>query len=139
MKLDFKMAKTMKFFNDFVKSMVNSLPEDYLNEPRTKEDLIKTLIGNVATTSKKTKKSKIDVNMRIYTTKNAPKRGKPLDRYQYYKDGITVNEVLENEDITTATLKYDIERNYIVLKEADDEPEIMDNSDEEDEEEEVEF
>ena len=133
------MAKTMKFFNDFVKSMVNSLPEDYLNEPRTKEDLIKTLIGNVATTSKKTKKSKIDVNMRIYTTKNAPKRGKPLDRYQYYKDGITVNEVLENEDITTATLKYDIERNYIVLKEADDEPEIMDNSDEEDEEEEVEF
>ena len=101
--------------------------------------MIKTLIGNVATTSKKTKKSKIDVNMRIYTTKNAPKRGKPLDRYQYYKDGITVNEVLENEDITTATLKYDIERNYIVLKEADDEPEIMDNSDEEDEEEEVEF
>ena len=135
------MAKTMKFFNDFVKSMVNSLPEDYLNEPRSKEDLIKTLIGNVATTSKKAKKSKIDVNMRIYTTKNAPKRGKPLDRYQYYKDGITVNEVLENEDITTATLKYDIERNYIVLKEADDEPEIMDNSDEEDEEdeEEVEF
>ena len=133
------MAKTMKFFNDFVKSMVNSLPEGYLNEPRSKEDLIKTLIGNVATTSKKTKKSKIDVNMRIYTTKNAPKRGKPLDRYQYYKDGITVNEVLENEDITTATLKYDIERNYIVLKEADDEPEIMDNSDEEDEEEEVEF
>ncbi len=133
------MAKTMKFFNDFVKSMVNSLPEDYLNEPRTKEDLIKTLIGNVATTSKKAKKSKIDVNMRIYTTKNAPKRGKPLDRYQYYKDGITVNEVLEHEDITTATLKYDIERNYIVLKEADDEPEIMDNSDEEDEEEEVEF
>ena len=134
------MAKTMKFFNDFVKSMVNSLPEDYLNEPRSKEDLIKTLIGNVATTSKKAKKSKIDVNMRIYTTKNAPKRGKPLDRYQYYKDGITVNEVLEHEDITTATLKYDIERNYIVLKEADDEPEIMDNSDEEDEEEEeVEF
>ena len=133
------MTKTMKFFNDFVKSMVNSLPEDYLNEPRSKEDLIKTLIGNVATTSKKAKKSKIDVNMRIYTTKNAPKRGKPLDRYQYYKDGITVNEVLENEDITTATLKYDIERNYIVLKEADDEPEIMDNSDEEDEEEEVEF
>jgi len=133
------MTKTMKFFNDFVKSMVNSLPEDYLNEPRSKEDLIETLIGNVATTSKKTKKSKIDVNMRIYTTKNAPKRGKPLDRYQYYKDGITVNEVLENEDITTATLKYDIERNYIVLKEADDEPEIMDNSDEEDEEEEVEF
>ena len=131
------MAKTMKFFNDFVKSMVNSLPEDYLNEPRSKEDLIKTLIGNVATTSKKAKKSKIDVNMRIYTTKNAPKRGKPLERYQYYKDGITVNEVLENEDITTATLKYDIERNYIVLKEADDEPEIMDNSDEEDEE--VEF
>ena len=133
------MAKTMKFFNDFVKSMVNSLPEDYLNEPRTKEDLIKTLIGNVATTSKKTKKSKIDVNMRIYTTKNAPKRGKPLDRYQYYKDGITVNEVLENEDITTATLKYDIERNYIVLKEADDEPEIMDNSDEDEDGEELEF
>ena len=135
------MAKTMKFFNDFVKSMVNSLPEDYLNEPRSKEDLIKTLIGNVATTSKKTKKSKIDVNMRIYTTKNAPKRGKPLDRYQYYKDGITVNEVLENEDITTATLKYDIERKYIILKEADDdeEPEIMDNSDEEDDDEEVEF
>ena len=136
------MAKTMKFFNDFVKSMVNSLPEDYLNEPRSKEDLIKTLIGNVATTSKKTKKSKIDVNMRIYTTENAPKRGKPLERYQYYKDGITVNEVLEHEDITTATLKYDIERKYIILKEADDdeEPEIMDNSDEEDEDdEEVEF
>lgn len=135
------MAKTMKFFNDFVKSMVNSLPEDYLNEPRSKEDLIKTLIGNVATTSKKTKKSKIDVNMRIYTTENAPKRGKPLERYQYYKDGITVNQVLENEDITTATLKYDIERKYIILKEADDdeEPEIMDNSDEEDDDEEVEF
>ena len=135
------MTKTMKFFNDFVKSMVNSLPEDYLNEPRSKEDLIQTLIGNVATTSKKTKKSKIDVNMRIYTTENAPKRGKPLDRYHYYKDGITVNKVLENEDITTATLKYDIERKYIILKEADDEDEseIMDNSDEEDEEEEVEF
>ena len=134
------MAKTMKFFNDFVKSMVNSLPEDYLDEPRTKEDLIKTLIGNVATTSKKTKKSKIDVNMRIYTTENAPKRGKPLERYQYYKDGITVNQVLENEDITTATLKYDIERKYIILKEADDdeEPEIMNNSDEE-EDDEVEF
>ena len=135
------MAKTMKFFNDFVKSMVNSLPEDYLNEPRTKEDLIKTLIGNVATTSKKTKKSKIDVNMRIYTTENAPKRGKPLERYQYYKDGITVNEVLEHEDITTATLKYDIERKYIILKEADDdeEPEIMDNSDEDEDGEELEF
>ena len=135
------MAKTMKFFNDFVKSMVNSLPEDYLNEPRSKEDLIKTLIGNVATTSKKTKKSKIDVNMRIYTTENAPKRGKPLERYQYYKDGITVNQVLENEDITTATLKYDIERKYIILKEADDdeEPEIMDNSDEDEDDEELEF
>lgn len=135
------MAKTMKFFNDFVKSMVNSLPEDYLDEPRSKEDLIKTLIGNVATTSKKTKKSKIDVNMRIYTTENAPKRGKPLERYQYYKDGITVNEVLEHEDITTATLKYDIERKYIILKEADDdeEPEIMDNSDEDEDGEEIEF
>jgi hypothetical protein len=131
----------MKFFNDFVKSMVNSLPEDYLNEPRSKEDLIKTLIGNVATTSKKAKKSKIDVNMRIYTTENGPKRGKPLERYQYYKDGITVNDVLENEDITTATLKYDIERKYIILKEAndEDEPEIMDNSEEEVDDEEIEF
>lgn len=123
------MTTTNKCFKEFIKSMINTLPDTVFAKDVTKSDIINLLTENI--TQVKGKKIKnFNINDTIYTTENAPKRGKPLERYSLYKDGITIKDLLENEEITKQTLQYDLDRNYIEIniKIIEDESKIEDES-----------
>jgi hypothetical protein len=107
--------------------MINTLPDTVFAKNVTKPDIINLLTENI--TQVKGKKIKnFNINDTIYTTENSPKRGKPLERYNLYKDGITIKDLLENEEITKQTLQYDLDRNYIEINNKIIENEIEDES-----------
>ena len=121
------MTTTNKCFKEFIKSMINTLPDTVFAKNVTKPDIINLLTENI--TQVKGKKIKnFNINDTIYTTENSPKRGKPLERYNLYKDGITIKDLLENEEITKQTLQYDLDRNYIEINNKIIENEIEDES-----------